>query len=428
MNVNSPGILDSPVNETPFAVLDLETTGLIPGLDRIVEVSVVRMEPGAGPTHVLDTLVNPRRPVAATEIHGITDSDVADAPTFDEIAGDIVRAVSGCVLAAYNVYFDIKFLAHELAEADVLDVPPHLCVMYLRPLLGLGKRCRLPQACAHFGVSYSGQHEASADAVAAAHLLLRYLKEMREQGIGTFGDLERSGQYKFMQSFTNPLFSPSLVGGRGPCRRLKARHVPTPERVPLEETAPSVQTAPARNALVEYWEAMKTVLADLRITPEEMEEMREIKLRHGLPDEQVRMLHARLFSAVISQFIDDKWLDAKEARKLHRLHAALRELGWAPGDPLVEQPPKVAQRAAGEGAGLPLAGKTVVVTGTLANYTRGEIQETIKKHGGRAASSVSRKTDFVLAGEDPGSKADKARALGVSVIGEQEFRKMIGEE
>ena len=79
-------------------------------------------------------------------------------------------------------------------------------------------------------------------------------------------------------------------------------------------------------------------------------------------------------------------------------------------------------------APLPLAGKTIVVTGTLANYTRGEIEETIKKHGGRAASSVSRKTDFVLVGEDPGSKADKARALGVSVIGEQEFRRMIGEE
>ncbi len=426
MSGNSLGILDSPVNETPFAVVDLETTGLTAGRDRIVEVSVVRVEPGAAPRHVLDTLVNPRRRVAATEIHGITDSDVADAPTFAEIAGDMVGALSGCVVAAYNVYFDIRFLAHELAEAEVFDVPPHLCVMYLRPLLGLGKRCRLPQACAHFGVSYSGQHEASADAAAAAQLLLRYLKEMRQQGIGTFGDLERSGQYKFMESFTNPLFLPSLVGGRGPCRRLKARHIATPERVPVGEQAPSVQTAPARNALVEYWEALKTVVADLRITPEEMEEMREIKLRHGLPDEQVRMLHARLFSAVISQFIDDKWLDAKEARKLHRLHAALRELGWAPGDPLVQQPPEVAEKAVGEGGDLPLAGKTVVVTGTLTGYTRPEAQQAIKAAGGRSASSVSKKTDYVLAGEDPGSKAERARTLGVRVTNEGEFNKMIG--
>ena len=74
----------------------------------------------------------------------------------------------------------------------------------------------------------------------------------------------------------------------------------------------------------------------------------------------------------------------------------------------------------------PLGGKTIVVTGTLTGYTRSEIEEMIKRHGGRAASSVSRKTDFVLVGEDPGSKADKAKDLGVATINEQEFDKMIG--
>jgi DNA ligase (NAD+) len=72
-----------------------------------------------------------------------------------------------------------------------------------------------------------------------------------------------------------------------------------------------------------------------------------------------------------------------------------------------------------------LAGKTLVVTGTLKNYKREEIEEKIASLGGRAASSVSKKTDYVVAGESPGSKLDKARKLGVKVIGEEEFDKLV---
>ncbi|MGE5582687.1 MAG: NAD-dependent DNA ligase LigA [Bacillota bacterium] len=72
-----------------------------------------------------------------------------------------------------------------------------------------------------------------------------------------------------------------------------------------------------------------------------------------------------------------------------------------------------------------LAGKTVVVTGTLKNYGRAEIEEAIRLHGGKAASSVSKNTDFVLVGKDPGSKFDKAKALGVKIINEDEFRELL---
>ena len=66
---------------------------------------------------------------------------------------------------------------------------------------------------------------------------------------------------------------------------------------------------------------------------------------------------------------------------------------------------------------------SIVVTGTLATFKREEIEELIQKLGGRPSGSVSKKTAFVVAGADAGTKLDKAKALGVEVVGEEEFRK-----
>jgi len=72
-----------------------------------------------------------------------------------------------------------------------------------------------------------------------------------------------------------------------------------------------------------------------------------------------------------------------------------------------------------------LTGKTIVVTGTLEGLSRQQAEQAIRDAGGKAASSVSKKTDFVLAGEKPGSKLEKAQKLGVKVINEKEFLEMI---
>jgi DNA ligase (NAD+) len=72
-----------------------------------------------------------------------------------------------------------------------------------------------------------------------------------------------------------------------------------------------------------------------------------------------------------------------------------------------------------------LAGLTFVVTGGLERFTRDSIAETITAHGGKAASSVSKKTDFVLVGTDPGSKLAKAQELGVAIIDEARFLELL---
>jgi DNA ligase (NAD+) len=72
-----------------------------------------------------------------------------------------------------------------------------------------------------------------------------------------------------------------------------------------------------------------------------------------------------------------------------------------------------------------LAGKTFVLTGTLPTFTRDEASDLIEAHGGRVTSSVSKKTSYVLAGESPGSKLNRARDLGIPIIGEDELRALL---
>ena len=85
--------------------------------------------------------------------------------------------------------------------------------------------------------------------------------------------------------------------------------------------------------------------------------------------------------------------------------------------------PKMAKPKAAE---QPLAGKTIVVTGTLEKFDRKQIEDIIVNLGGKASGSVSKKTSFLIAGENAGSKLDKAKELKVEVISEKEFIERFG--
>jgi len=115
---------------------------------------------------------------------------------------------------------------------------------------------------------------------------------------------------------------------------------------------------------------------------------------------------------VIAQSVLDFFASATGKRILQRL----KQLGIQP------KSEKISAKKAEE---LPLAGKTFVLTGTLPSMTREEATGKIEALGGHVIGSVSKKTDYVLAGAEPGSKLNKARELGVRIIDDAEFRKML---
>lgn len=325
-------VLDRLIQDTPISVIDFETTGLTAGRDRVVEASVVRLEPAREPELVFDTLVNPERRVSCTEIHGITDHDVADAPIFADVAPEFVRALEGSVVAAYNVYFDQRFLADELRRAGLYVDIPHICLMYMRPLLDLGARCSLSGACEAHGVPYDGSHHAGVDALAAAGLLPTYLRQVKQLGVQTYADLADRKSYKFLNSLDAKL--PTWPTARASAAvGLKSRAgLARSSTVHAFKTGGDIEPKPDTAALHTYTQAITAAIADRMLEPAEIETVASLQRSLRLSRAQLRVVHAAVFAAAIEDAIEDGQVERDEVRDLRQLRECLSHLGWAPGE------------------------------------------------------------------------------------------------
>ena len=125
------------------------------------------------------------------------------------------------------------------------------------------------------------------------------------------------------------------------------------------------------------------------------------------------------------QAVDE--IGPKTARSIRTFleQPANRELIRRLGDAGVKMEPSAADAPAAVPADSPFFGKTVVLTGSLEGRTREAAREAVEARGGRVAGSVSGKTDLVVAGEEAGSKLEKARKLGIRVVEAEEFERLL---
>jgi DNA polymerase III subunit epsilon len=192
----SAGVAQSDLQTLTYVVFDTETTGLNPTQgDEVVQIAAVRIVNGRRlKTEVFDTLVNPRRaiPAASTEVHGITEAMVADAPFIEEAARRFHAFAEGAVLIAHNAPFDMQFLRRSEAQTGLrFDHPILDTVLLSAVIFGQHETHTLDALTHRLGITIpeEARHTALGDALATADAFLKLLPMLQGRGLTRFEDL-----------------------------------------------------------------------------------------------------------------------------------------------------------------------------------------------------------------------------------------------
>lgn len=167
--------------------MDLESTGLSPMIDRIVELSAFKILPSSMEVEVFDQLINPGGPIPprAIGIHGITDEMVSQAPSCAEVMPRFLEFLHGLPIIAHNAKFDIGFIVFSSIQLGLeWGASPVYCSCQLaRKTLGhTVANKRLPTLASHFGIPLFQAHRALSDAAAALHVYAQCLLSLAPGG------------------------------------------------------------------------------------------------------------------------------------------------------------------------------------------------------------------------------------------------------
>lgn len=410
----------------PIAVIDVETTGVNPYRhDRIIELAAVVTVPGKGVIRQFESLINPDRDIGPTSIHGLTASDVRNAPTFADIAAEFVRCVRGCtVVGGHNVRFDYMFISNEFSRlGHPLDDVRTICSMQLA---GGGT---LAQCCEDYGLSPPSQaHSALADASATAQLLLTLLADEPE--------------LLHQLSDSQPIRWPEIeYGAVEPLTRSQVKAA-TNRRPDYLDTLLSAACRSAPRNLgsgtqESYWGLLDRVLEDRIVVPTEGQQLIELARNWGLSPAEIVMLHDGYLESLVTAAKADGLVTDAKRRDLERVAHLL----GVPSAHLKE----LLERCTSESSGGPtcestgstpgsLVGQTVCFTGECqCTYegrpiTRDRAEALVNEHGLVFSGSVTKKLDILVVA-DPDSlsgKAKKARKYGIRIVHEPVFWKMLG--
>ena len=197
-----------------FAVIDVETTGFSPEVERIVEVGVVVLDPWGHETGAFCTLVDPGRDPGPTHVHGISADMLAGAPTFAAIHSYLADRLSGRVVVGHNVdNFDLSFIRAECRRAGGRDLVPGRMptvdtLAVAQAHLGLQGRARLVDCCNHFGLSWDHHHSALGDARVTAALFRSMRAQLGDVTLGIPGLLARAAALDLAGPVEGPALRP----------------------------------------------------------------------------------------------------------------------------------------------------------------------------------------------------------------------------
>lgn len=413
-----------------FAVLDVETTGLSPNRDRIVELALVRVDGRGDTIDEFTTRVNPEGPVGATHIHGIRAADVVDKPVFRDLAPTIAQSLRGLPIVAHNAKFDLAFLRAEFRTAG-WDLPwlAAYCTLdaSFNYLPNLDRR-RLADCCWAVGAPLHDAHSALGDARATAGLLRAYisaddrhdelLRTIGTSAAGTPWPVGRARAPQRRESEAIPRRSPARITRPRPVQPSLIRQLNGVSLIEvLEEGAP--------DGAAPYLELLIDALEDGEISSEEAEALDELRQAYSLTSDDLRRTHEAFMLALAHRAMDDGVITQEERRELHDLAALLSvpdasvklvldkadsarrarlsaNLGPLPADWTLGDPLRV--------------GDKVVFTGCEENQ-RERLELRAEELGVRVIGSVSRLTVMLVTdGSFSGGKASRALELGTRTV------------
>lgn len=414
-----------------YAIIDTETTGLSLRNDRIIELAVIGLDADGDKEWEWCSLINPERDTGhgmAVRIHQIYPRDVADAPTFSEFSGHIADILRGRAVIAHNARFDLTMLGAEFSRLGV-TIPSltHICTADMARDCGF-RPWRLENCCTVLGIELEGAHHALADARATWRLAQKLFdfshEDLRERILGRL----RTGKPwpKLPVIRKQPVTRPIL-----PCRqsneyadRSKDNSRKSKEVLAGKDNVPVIETFSLDRDRPEarYLAAIEWMLEDRIISSEERQILADLQTELKLTDDQVREVHVDFIRGLAGSMWSDGVISKHEKCDLEicvkALQLADEDIAYALQNP----------------AGLELInedyrlnpGARVVFTGEM-SIPRSDWIARAKAAGLRVAGSVSGKTEFLIVpfGETGSTKTRKARELGVRVISEQRFIRMI---
>lgn len=167
------------MEDTKYAIIDVETTGSVSQAGKIIEIAIIITD-GKAIFSEFSSLVNPERsiPYFITQLTGITYEMVRNAPKFSEIARQIVEITQNCVFVAHNVSFDYGFVRHEFRDLGYIYTRPILCTVQLSRKIFVGLTSyKLGKICQQLDINHQSQHRALGDARATTELFQKIFNQ-----------------------------------------------------------------------------------------------------------------------------------------------------------------------------------------------------------------------------------------------------------
>lgn len=411
---------DEAVRADGYAVVDVETTGLRPSWsDRIIEIGVVHLDRTGRVTGEWSTLVNPGRDLGPQHVHRIEAADMRYAPTFDQIAGDLVDLLRGRVMAAHNLPFDAGFLAAEFTHLGVyapVSGMTDVCTMRWAGRLIPGAPRSLAGCCQMSGIALDGHHSALVDAQADA-ALLRVLLSLSEPEPPWQSALRKATVLSW------PRLPPDRVEWvpRG-VARTRDRHFLARIVDRLPRVAEPVAAEP-------YLALLDRALLDRYISATEGDALVAAAADLGLGRRAVEGLHRDYLDALARAAWDDGVVTDDERTELYAV-AALLGLSTGDADRALEAAcdalPDAGQGAERRSSFALAAGDLVVFTGEM-DEDREVWEDRARAAGLQPHTGVTKKVRLVVAA-DPDSmsgKAKKARQYGIPIVTPAAFAGML---